>query len=261
MMNHQSSRSKGFTLIELLVVIAIIAILAAILFPVFAKAREKARQIACISNLKQIGLAVMQYNQDYDELFPKRNMFPNGPTWRQIVQPYIKSSGVLICPSNSADPSDQGRNDPAQLGYPSEPGGYGMNARLGNDDGNPPAASLGSINTPASKIMVGEVDVEFAANGRGWDDYGSPWWTGGGNWDCGFAGHNGMMNLLFCDGHAKSMRPTQTVSSNSAATQFNMWGGMDGGDGGKTCNNRDINCDTGDDNMLQGLRNLENYWQ
>lgn len=68
------------------------------------------------------------------------------------------------------------------------------------------------------------------------------------------------MNVMFCDGHVKSMRPTQTVSAPGAATQFNMWGGMDGGDGG-TCNNRDINCDLGSSTMLQGLQRLENVYQ
>jgi prepilin-type N-terminal cleavage/methylation domain-containing protein len=126
---NPARRSAGFTLIELLVVIAIIAILAAILFPVFAKAREKARGASCLSNVKQIGLAVSQYVQDYDETFPF-NEYDNAATaadnrqtwfritWREMVMPYIKNgqeavtwgstnntpkvkaiSGVWICPS------------------------------------------------------------------------------------------------------------------------------------------------------------------
>jgi len=113
---------KGFTLIELLVVIAIIAILAAILFPVFAQAREKARQTACLSNLKQIGLATLQYNQDYDELFyAHRYNLAAGATnplvsatngnlisgsavnkefWISLLQPYTKSYDVFKCPDN-----------------------------------------------------------------------------------------------------------------------------------------------------------------
>jgi prepilin-type N-terminal cleavage/methylation domain-containing protein/prepilin-type processing-associated H-X9-DG protein len=94
---------KGFTLIELLVVIAIIAILAAILFPVFAKSREKARQSSCQSNLKQIGLAAMQYAQDFDEkLVP---VYQNGGAyrywWADLIQPYMRSYQLLVCPSNS----------------------------------------------------------------------------------------------------------------------------------------------------------------
>ena len=107
-------RKHGFTLIELLVVIAIIAILAAILFPVFAQAREKARQASCLSNCKQIGLAVNIYAQDYDETLPNA-----GPVWPQnakipifnagygwgmwvvLLDPYIKNRGVWACPSGA----------------------------------------------------------------------------------------------------------------------------------------------------------------
>ena len=94
---------RGFTLIELLVVIAIIAILAAILFPVFAKAREKARQSSCLSNAKQLELALMQYAQDYDETLPglwQSNVSPwSTYTWDKVVAPYIKNTQVLMCPS------------------------------------------------------------------------------------------------------------------------------------------------------------------
>ena len=95
----RKTRRTGFTLIELLVVIAIIAILAAILFPVFAQAREKARAISCLSNLKQIGLACMQYVQDYDETYMYRSQAPLGH-WGYAAYPYIKNFGVFTCPSN-----------------------------------------------------------------------------------------------------------------------------------------------------------------
>src|SRR5215213_5115626 len=94
---------KAFTLIELLVVIAIIAILAAILFPVFARARENARRASCQSNLKQIGLGITQYAQDYDEKIPARAYFYSPglyTTWSQIIEPYTKSVQILQCPSN-----------------------------------------------------------------------------------------------------------------------------------------------------------------
>ncbi len=110
---------EGFTLIELLVVIAIMAILAAILFPVFARARENARRTSCLSNLKQMGLAVMQYTQDNDEKYPMAYISPaapNAPTgkpswipysggpgywvWQEIIYPYTKSEQMYACPSS-----------------------------------------------------------------------------------------------------------------------------------------------------------------
>ncbi|MDR3708960.1 MAG: DUF1559 domain-containing protein [Capsulimonadaceae bacterium] len=96
-------KDKAFTLIELLVVIAIIAILAAILFPVFATAREKARQTACLSNEKQIGLAMIQYAQDYDELFTGgTNPYGQGEGWAGTIYPYVKAAGVFTCPSDAS---------------------------------------------------------------------------------------------------------------------------------------------------------------
>lgn len=96
-------RRGGFTLIELLVVIAIIAILASILFPVFSRAREKARESTCISNEKQIGAALMMYASDYDEEFPlAASSSGDGPpgTLNQIIEPYVKNSQVWRCPSD-----------------------------------------------------------------------------------------------------------------------------------------------------------------
>jgi prepilin-type N-terminal cleavage/methylation domain-containing protein/prepilin-type processing-associated H-X9-DG protein len=113
----RSRTPKGFTLIELLVVIAIIAILAAILFPVFAQAREKARQTSCLSNMKQMGTAIMMYVQDYDEITPANRIAGSPPlrlssagtppcepgvayaSWHDLIQPYMKNFGVVRCPS------------------------------------------------------------------------------------------------------------------------------------------------------------------
>ena len=99
---------RGFTLIELLVVIAIIAILAAILFPVFAQAREAARKASCVSNLKQLGLGVGMYTQDYDGTYPYWNWGTNyggrgnmQSLWHVAIFPYVKNTGVYSCPSDA----------------------------------------------------------------------------------------------------------------------------------------------------------------
>src|SRR6056297_580676 len=94
---------RGFTLIELLVVIAIIAILAAILFPVFARAREKARQASCLSNAKQLGLGFMMYVQDYDERLPAVYVWLPEGYWAQLIYPYVENHQVYQCPSAPKD--------------------------------------------------------------------------------------------------------------------------------------------------------------
>ena len=145
----RSSRCyRGFTLIELLVVIAIIAILASILFPVFARARENARKTNCLSNLKQMGLAMMQYTQDYDERYPMWMWIPkvaqteagmpgrrfNGScgnsscsgyniTWKDLIHPYLKSTQIFVCPSTSFS------TEFASYGYSTAFGGWNMYAR------------------------------------------------------------------------------------------------------------------------------------
>ena len=140
---------RGFTLIELLVVIAIIAILAAILFPVFAKAREKARQISCASNQQQIGLALMQYNQDNDESFPSgyNNYAGYGVGWAGSVQPYIKSTGVMKCPDDSTSVKTVGTET-------FSPDSYALNRNL---VGSGPTGTLSSLQGPANTVLTFEV--------------------------------------------------------------------------------------------------------
>src|SRR5690349_6001739 len=126
---HCNCRSyRGFTLIELLVVIAIIALLAAILFPVFARARENARKSSCANNMKQIGIGIAQYTQDYDESMPYREIAVNGTTisWKGSLQPYIKNLQVFQCPSNSKRTTNDSRGTPIS---------YGANTRNGSTDG------------------------------------------------------------------------------------------------------------------------------
>ena len=121
---HRSQGQAAFTLIELLVVIAIIAILAAILFPVFARARENARRSSCQSNLKQIALGVKQYIQDYDEKFPLATAALTASAgtvgWADSIQPYLKSSQIYQCPSESNAPTGTpvvGSNDYTDYWY------------------------------------------------------------------------------------------------------------------------------------------------
>ena len=184
-------RSRAFTLIELLVVIAIIAILAAILFPVFAQAREKARQASCQSNLKQIGTATMMYVQDYDETYPCGWGSPDGgrTMWRIAIQPYVQrygnandvynsqgNFGVFMCPSTPGNSASFG---PTSYGYNAF-GGFTQGWRdLGNGQGDFPGSSMATIHRPADLVMY--ADASQVGQSRNLDpnfNDGSPGWTG-----------------------------------------------------------------------------------
>jgi len=140
-----STTKRAFTLIELLVVIAIISIIAAILFPVFAQAREKARQITCTSNEKQLSLGVLMYAQDNDETLPPVATPGNMMLWNDIINPYVKNTRVRVCPS---DPGPNPTNS------------YGLN-EMGfvdlKDDANAQAKSLAMFSRPADTVMLGEL--------------------------------------------------------------------------------------------------------
>jgi prepilin-type N-terminal cleavage/methylation domain-containing protein/prepilin-type processing-associated H-X9-DG protein len=152
-------RTQGFTLIELLVVIAIIAILAAILFPVFARARENARRASCQSNEKQIGLALAQYIQDYDErclpgAYPYSGSGDTTTRWYNLLDPYLKSTQVLQCPSRPA-------NTGVAYGWNYFKVGYQVQAGAGSSgDGNALgwAVHQNDIGCPAQTIPVGDGD-------------------------------------------------------------------------------------------------------
>jgi len=150
------SRSFGFTLIELLVVIAIIAILAAILFPVFAKVREKARQTSCTSNMKQLGLAFVQYSQDNDETNPpglynaSATIIPIGAGWAGSIYPYVKSTGVYKCP----DDSNSQVTDPTVNTVIDYPVSYAMNINL---SGGGSGGTIAAQQAPASTVLLCEV--------------------------------------------------------------------------------------------------------
>ncbi len=147
-------KQGAFTLIELLVVIAIIAILAAILFPVFAKAREKARQTTCLSNMKQLGLGFLQYQQDNDELYPigakattNNGPFSTGSGWAGMIYPYVKSTGVYTCPD---DTNTAGKGTFNGQTVALTPVSYGFNFWLGGF----PVINIGH---PSLIILMAEV--------------------------------------------------------------------------------------------------------
>ena len=141
-------RRSAFTLIELLVVIAIIAILAAILFPVFARARENARRASCQSNLKQVCLGVKQYTQDYDEKFPQAVRTSGGSNngWAEVIQPYVKSTQVYQCPSDTGAPN----TTPGIAGYTD----YWYNAALSWN---------GNMTTPRWDSSVSEAALSYSS--------------------------------------------------------------------------------------------------
>jgi prepilin-type N-terminal cleavage/methylation domain-containing protein/prepilin-type processing-associated H-X9-DG protein len=193
-MEAATQMKRGFTLIELLVVIAIIAILAAILFPVFARAREKARQTSCLSNLKQLGLGGLMYAQDYDEMMVPNStgvyeyLSPDGSTisisppsamlWMYMIYPYVKNVQIFDCPShtNQWDPSD----------YDSSLG-YGKNSHIGG-------TTLARIQQPTLTVMFCDSTYYLAD------------WDANINDDNDTAPdnrHNEGANYVHVDGHAK----------------------------------------------------------
>ncbi|HHX41473.1 MAG TPA: DUF1559 domain-containing protein [Armatimonadetes bacterium] len=199
------SRTRGFTLIELLVVIAIIAILAAILFPVFARARENARKSTCQSNLKQIGTGWHMYTQDYDEMHVRVSVGQDQrPLWTDALEPYIKNTGVLICPSD-ANRVMSGQYSPA----PTVKCGYGAYCwHFGQPSAIYHHASDTVILTDATSFRT-HVPSVVAQNSPGAPTACQP--NGSVNWV--HARHMEMANFLFLDGHVKAYKPQQLYSN------------------------------------------------
>lgn len=187
-----TNKRSGFTLIELLVVIAIIAILAAILFPVFAQAREKARAISCLSNMKQIGTAVAMYTQDFDESMPcGANPWGSEAGWAGEIYPYVKSLGAFHCPDDSSiDNPKMGESHSTSYGMNSDLGTAGPGGQYGGGDGIPgPGKTLGKLGAPSRTVMLFEVVNEayddITQESPNWNNPKSTGstWSGYGNYD------------------------------------------------------------------------------
>jgi prepilin-type N-terminal cleavage/methylation domain-containing protein/prepilin-type processing-associated H-X9-DG protein len=248
-------KMRAFTLIELLVVIAIIAILAAILFPVFAQARDKARQTACLSNAKQIGTGISMYIQDYDETFYWQKAWDEqvsfgpgfwGTNYRSYIRwpfahlPYVKNHDVFKCPSDKIKNGRSFEKAPGGGGGVPFPIGYGPNLMLMCYTTSP--VSLAQVERPADKVFLAEALTPFACcenwnaeyfrganhsgNENGWDwgtfrkTVGTAKQLGIGDDKMGSVTRHQLGNIMvFCDGHAKWYRWNAVGDSNSKEWQ------------------------------------------
>lgn len=229
-------RRRGFTLIELLVVIAIIAILAAILFPVFAKAREKARQASCLSNIKQLMLGVLSYTQDYDETLPSYRvvnaLYPsvwydrdNGAVmdrhfWMEQIEPYVKNVQIFFCPSQGS--IGQGVTSGGKM-FPN----YCFNGQASRQ-------RLAVFSNASQKIIIGDLGLRDTT--RTPPGYLENWFINtdpSPNWMQYFwwaEHHNGGGNYGFLDGHAKwlgakdaALGPVVATGSTLPGDQTGYW--------------------------------------
>ena len=234
--NRRSRRQSAFTLIELLVVIAIIAILAAILFPVFAKAREKARQASCLSNEKQLGLAFMQYSQDNDEAYPSSKSWGYG--WAERVYPYVKSVGVYQCPDDSHGiAASTATSKISRVSYAMN-GNFRTNCNNGSGGGGPlcDGISIAAMVAPATTLALAETSHagSCAGNAANQADFGTVDLNVGNADSAIFYGDPGTgacdnypdinrhdsstfgLNYLLGDGHVKFLRKSNISDLNNA---------------------------------------------
>ncbi len=239
-------KTSAFTLIELLVVIAIIAILAAILFPVFAQARESARIATCLSNMNQLGLGMIMYAQDYDEYFPGSRIYdPDQPCegqdcgqvygFRTAVYPYIKNYAVFQCPSN---PYRNSVTEEADKNFKVSYAENGDWFNFGLDKSgrsHQPGPNDSQIDRPADTVMILE---------SLWQDNDLGDWVGRINnppacgWGAGFFQHRGnnntspiggLGNWAFFDGHVKALKfPAVFQPQGTAPNRYNLFGFEDG---------------------------------
>jgi len=242
---------SAFTLIELLVVIAIIAILAAILFPVFAQAREKARQTSCLSNLKQIGTGIYMYVQDYDERYPYSDIIvpntqpsPVNPNasgtfarrvnhykWQAWIMPYTKNNQIFFCPSRPKDQAAWDINGEIKNGYALNLAITGASNGVSN---RVPfiGGSIAGVQTPADTFIVqelwnqvtynyllfngGDATIYPAALREDWTAYLTP----NGQVDKRSTPHSDGFNLAYCDGHAKWMKVDSFLAQSPTTAEY-----------------------------------------
>lgn len=242
---------RGFTLIELLVVIAIVAILASILFPVFAQARAASKRAASISNLRQIGFAVMLYATD-NEAYPMHSSVGTTPQrrWADHLMPYAKSEGIFVAPMAEAKLIDRVWAHTVPIGQPRRWGGYGYNYQyLGNsraatltEPNLPFTATDSMIEYPADTVAVADTQGARKLNGDFAATYvidpplGSDRGSGRGlfyelgslpmNRALPAERHAGRVVVAFCDGHVRTMKRSQLDDSNGDGTVDNgFWNG------------------------------------
>jgi prepilin-type N-terminal cleavage/methylation domain-containing protein/prepilin-type processing-associated H-X9-DG protein len=253
---HDPSRRRAFTLIELLVVIAIIALLAAILFPVYFQVREKPRQATCLSNHRQIGIALGMYAQDYDEMFVPQFLFFKdaagvfrSPLWPRILMPYVKSPNIFREPSNWARTPYEAEDYPDYWKASIAAGwGQGSAAAMGRNACLPTLGfSMAQVQAPAESIAMCDTQFHFARaqdNYAQFTDFGYflAWWRltrqpdplCGSSTEAGLANyalpaiwHHDGANVTFFDGHVKwykfSALTTPPAQYQSDLRQWRLW--------------------------------------